>query len=127
MDWLHPLESAAAPEDPWTPFRRPPRHSDESLTGTARHWLRDLPRSVRPLQLCVHHPRVANRLAWAWADAAEAEAVFEDLLVDRRGGRRGFARPIALELERLRAYNADGRAGPPAHAPWLRAWRPALR
>jgi hypothetical protein len=84
--------------------RRPSRLSDEALTGTTRAWLRSLPWRQRPLVLCERFPRVANRLAWVWNDAALSEQVFVDLLQDRRGGRRGFPTGVVRELQRLRAW-----------------------
>jgi hypothetical protein len=92
---------------PWLRQRRPPRASDEALTGTTRGWLRRLPAGRRPLHLCERFPRVANRIAWCWADATLADQVFDDLLVDRRGGREGFPRVIVVELRRLREFRAQ--------------------
>jgi hypothetical protein len=104
-----PSSAASAPEVRRPELRRPPRHADESLTGTTRIWLRRLPAGRRPLKLCIRYPRVANRLAWCWQDPVAAEQVLEDLLVDRRGDRHGFPRPIELELRRLRDFNDHGR------------------
>jgi hypothetical protein len=89
--------------------RRAPRECDQALTGTTRHWLRRLPAGRRPWRLCEHFPRVANRIAWCWPDAALAAQVLDDLLVDRRGGRRGFPAPVARELQRLRQFNDNQR------------------
>jgi hypothetical protein len=91
-------------------LRRAARHSDEALSGTARIWLRRLPRRQRPLQLCERYPRVANRIAFCWHDAALAEQALDDLLVDRRGGRRGFPLAVVRELQRLREFNRGLRA-----------------
>ena len=85
-------------------LRRPPRHSDEALTGTTRVWLSKLPTGRRPLELCTVYPRVANRIAWSWRDPMLARQVLEDLLADRRGGREGFSRLIVAELRRLRDF-----------------------
>lgn len=85
-------------------LRRLPRACDDALNGTARAWLRRLPGGRRPLRLCERFPRVANRIAWCWADAGLVDAVFDDLLVDRRGGRQGFPAPVVQELRRLRDY-----------------------
>lgn len=82
--------------------RRPARLSDQALTGTTRLWLRRMPWRQRPLALCERFPRVANRLAWCWNDAEQREQAFDELLNDRRGGRRGFPTPVLRELERLR-------------------------
>lgn len=116
MSWLSADETPG--DARWQGQRRPARHSDESLTGTARVWLRRLPAACRPLKLCTRYPRVANRIAWSWADPVTSEAVLEDLLVDHRGGRRGFPRPIALELRRLREFNDRGRRGGAADTWW---------
>lgn len=94
---------------PGVPQRRAPRIGDQALTGTARLWLRRLPSRRRPLRLCAAHPRVANRIAWCWGDPLLSAQVLDDLLVDRRGGRHGFAAPIVRELRRLREFNDQQR------------------
>lgn len=78
-----------------------PSEQDRALSTEARQWLRGLPARERPLALCSMYPRLANRLAAAWADPAQTEAVFEELMIDRRGGRLGFAPLVAAELMRL--------------------------
>ena len=90
--------------DAWESIRRPTRHSDGALTGTARLWLRKLPAGRRPLQLCHQFPRVANLIAWHWRDPVLTHEVLDDLLADRRGGRQGFPKTIAWELRRLRDF-----------------------
>lgn len=92
---------------PWTGARRAPRLTDRALVGATRLWLRRLPPGRRPLRLCATHPRVANRLAWCWADPALSMQVLDDLLIDRRGGRTGFSEAIVAELRRLRQFNAQ--------------------
>lgn len=99
LPWA-PADSAADPR------RRAPRACDEAINGTTRAWLRQLPANRRPLRLCCRFPRVANRIAWCWRDPAQAAEVFDDLLVDRRGGRQGFPRGVLLELRQLREWNA---------------------
>ena len=93
----------------WRSVRRPARECDPALTGTTRRWLRALPARRRPLRLCETHPRVANRIAWCWPDMALSSAVLEDLLVDRRSGRQGFAPDTVRELQRLRDFNTQQR------------------
>jgi hypothetical protein len=102
------LETLSAP-DPWDATRRPPRHADEALTGTTRAWLRRLPPRRRPLRLCHEYPRVANVVAARWNDTSGTAALLDDLLSDRRGGRKGFPVPVARELKRLREFNAQFR------------------
>jgi len=102
------LETLTA-ADPWDAERRPPRHADEALTGTARQWLRRLPARRRPLRLCIAFPRVANTLASHWCDSVQSAVLLEDLLRDRRGGRHGFPPQVTRELRRLREFNAQQR------------------
>lgn len=107
----------------WAPQRRAPRACDEALTGTARRWLRGLPHRRRPIRLCQLYPRLANRLAWVWAQPERAAQVLEDLLQDRRGGRQGFPAPVRRELERLAQFNASERTEGASEGWWSRFGR----
>lgn len=78
-----------------------PSEQDRALSSEARQWLRRLPGRERPLALCSMYPRLANRLAATWDDPAQTEAIFDELMIDRRGGRLGFAPLVAGELMRL--------------------------
>ena len=49
----------------------------------------------------MQYPRIANRLALVWPDAVLAKRVLDDVVADRRGGRRGFPREVADELSRF--------------------------
>ena len=77
----------------------------ETLSSTAAAWLRTLPVHLRPMHLCNAFPRVANRLAFAWSHVDLADGVFSELLLDRRGNRKGFPPAVAAELLRLHAYH----------------------
>ncbi len=114
---LHLLGGAAADvqaeQAHWLRVRRPERDGDRVLSEAARQWLRRLPVGRRPQRLCAQFPRVANRLAWCWHDPDLAAQALDDLLVDRRGGRRGFPPAIVRELQRLRAFNE---AAPAVHS-----------
>jgi hypothetical protein len=109
LNHLPPAAHADAQGDAWVRARRPERECDRALTGTARQWLRRLPSRRRPLRLCLAHPRVVNRIAWCWNDPVLSAQVLDDLLHDRRGGRRGFAPVITRELQRLRQFNDQQR------------------
>lgn len=57
-------------------------------------------------ELYPHHleerfPRLVTKLVSAWDSPEKAAAVFDDLLIDRRGGRQGFPPEIAREIFRL--------------------------
>lgn len=86
----------------WEQRRRKPQASDRALTGAAIDWVLALPPSLRPRKLCEQYPRVANALADAWRDPFERKRVLDDLLTDRRGGRRGFPLEVLGEIEALR-------------------------
>ncbi len=77
----------------------------EVLSDLAHSWVRDLPWASRPLELCNVYPRVANRIARCWGNLAMTNAVLDDLLVDHRGGRKGFPVLVATELLRLQALH----------------------
>ena len=76
--------------------------NEESLSRVAQRWLDELPPALRPTHLCARYARIANRLALCWPDAKLTQQVFESLLVDRRGGRKGFPPPVRAELLALR-------------------------
>lgn len=101
--------NSALDEARWATVRRPDRACDHALNGTSRLWLRKLPARRRPLRLCMEHPRVANRIAWCWHDVELSSQLLDDLLQDRRGGRRGFCAAINRELKRLQDFNAQQR------------------
>lgn len=79
--------------------------SQQRLTSVAQRWVKALPATVRPLELCSRFPRIANRLALCWNYVDLVESIFNELLVDHRGGREGFPTPVANELLRLHAFH----------------------
>jgi hypothetical protein len=87
--------------------RRPESERDKRLTAESFEWLHDLPRHERPFKLALQFPRIVNKLADIWADHKQTAAYLTDLLVDRRGNRRGFPAAVVGDLLRLRAYQAQ--------------------
>ena len=83
--------------------RRWPQPFDQPLPITAR-WVASLPDEVQPLALLQRLPRIANRLARLWEDDEALQIYFDDILVDRRGGRQGFPPDIHHELLVLWEY-----------------------
>ncbi len=77
---------------------------DEPLEATTIHWLASLPADVRPRALPTQFVRIANGLCRRWPKEAACLAYFDDLLIDRRGGRRGFPIGIVLEIASLKNY-----------------------
>jgi hypothetical protein len=93
------------PEIDWTRVRRT-RPLDQLLPA-ARRWADLLPQALRPVHLMEQYPWVANRIAFAWPDPRAVHDVLDDLLIDRRGGRRGFPPCVLVELMMLRSL-VDG-------------------
>ncbi|HVO89563.1 MAG TPA: hypothetical protein VMV45_13555, partial [Casimicrobiaceae bacterium] len=68
-------------------------------------WLASLPSFARPQVLPRQYARIANWLCATWNDPAAFNRYAEDLVMDRRGGRRqGFPLPIINELNALFDY-----------------------
>jgi len=85
--------------------RKSERQQDRVLTRSAQAWARGLPAGIHPKYLLDRYPRIVNRIAQCWGDAPRCDAVFEDLLSDRRGGRKGFPQRVASELMLLRHFH----------------------
>lgn len=80
---------------------------NQALPATLK-WFESLPPEIQPTALLREFPRIANGIARVWNDEAALEAYLDSLLVDRRGGRRGFPGDVHHELLSLREY-VDGR------------------
>lgn len=91
----------------WAAKRDRPQARDHSLSSVARPWFEALPVPLRPHRLCRLYPRVANLLALCWPDPALSGHLFHGLLIDKRGGRKGFPPEVAAELVRLRDYATE--------------------
>jgi hypothetical protein len=76
------------------------------LLMNTQKWLDALPYRVQPHALCEFYPRVANFIAAMWGDTESLRAYFDELLVDRRLGRRGFPPDVFKDLRALRDYHA---------------------
>jgi len=96
-----PEQSTALPVVDWTPARNARPLND--LLASTRRWADSLPTLGRPDTLMRMYPRLANSIATAWSDPIAAQAVLDDLLVDRRGGRSGFPMLVRADLMQLRS------------------------
>lgn len=84
---------------------------DTTLTPVAQRWMESLPPRLRPQHLGDAYPRIANRLALVWNDPKLSDRIFDSLLVDRRGGRRGFPPEITAELLQLHDHHQERSRG----------------
>jgi hypothetical protein len=87
-------------------------------------WAATLPADVRPTALIRLYGRIANLLALDWNDPLAIAADFDQLLIDRRGNRKGFPPIIAAELRALARHYGRGQPLTGAsqtkasHGPW---------
>lgn len=98
----------------WAQTRSPPSQFDLGLLPLTEEWIASLPRKVQPHQLATRHRRLTNRLALCWNDPDLTERVLDELMLDQRGGRKGFSVPVAAELLALREHLARLRKGSPS-------------
>jgi hypothetical protein len=67
-------------------------------------WLASLPQEVRPRALAIQFPRIFNRIAELWTHQLRCEEFLNELLIDKRGTRKGFPPDVAQELVTLKIY-----------------------
>jgi hypothetical protein len=113
-----PPRSTGTAQPDWKRVRRQQRREDQVLLASTYAWLKTLPYDVRPVELCSRYPRVGNRLALCWRDGAQTERLFDELLLDRRGTRKGFPPPVAEELLRLRRFHGYQRGAEDQSTDW---------
>lgn len=104
-----PVDKSAAEErarqraDAMRLLRSPGNPRDRVLSKLAEEWCERLSLHVQTCALCERYPRIANRIALCWSDPALTLVVLDQLLRDRRGGRKGFPAPVQAELVTLAA------------------------
>jgi hypothetical protein len=106
-----PYPVAAAPGYP-APGGQPARDWEKArksrpadyLLPTSLAWFKSLPPEVRPVALVDKYARIANLIARHWHDYAACTTYFDELLHDRRGGRKGFPSEVYQELRSLHDY-----------------------
>jgi hypothetical protein len=113
---------ARSPKD-WTALRKA-RPAEQLLPRTV-DWILGLPPGLRPHLLARSYARIANQLCVAWTERTSCRAYFDDLLTDRRGGRRGF--PLGVHQELLALRRHYGRQCGERDDGWQDAERRAMR
>jgi hypothetical protein len=98
----------------WEGRRRPPEPTDHAILGRTVDWIVNLDPEARPTHLADGNPRLANALAQRWSQPDVAGEFVSDLLIDRRGGRRGFPPEIKRELVMLHLVLRRSRLKRPA-------------
>lgn len=104
LDETGPAAHAAPKREVHWEERRTEQTASEPLSDEANAWMSELPDAVRPRQLALRYARLANRLCKVWNETARCERLLDDLMIDRRGGRKGFPLAVANELATLRDH-----------------------
>jgi hypothetical protein len=74
----------------------------ESLLPRTANWIAALPQDAQPHHLAKQFARIANELCATWDHPAECRRYLDDLMVDKRGTRKGFPAEVIGDLLRLR-------------------------
>lgn len=80
------------------------QRASETLATETLQWIAGLPEDIRPEELPVRFPRIANALARRWGDRDLCRSYLDDVLIDKRGTRRGLPDEVADELATLKNY-----------------------
>ena len=121
-----PVGMGGRQRDPRT-RRAPARDRDRVLLSQAHLWLREIPSSLLPKHMCRLHPHLANRFADCWGDQDRLQALIDDLLIDRRGDRKGFSARVRVEIEQLELLHARWLDNPEATRQSMVARRRTVR
>jgi hypothetical protein len=76
------------------------------LFAATLRWMATLPLESRPTAIGEAYPRIANALAALWTRPEALTSYLNELLIDKRGGRRGFPAKVSRELGALRTHYA---------------------
>lgn len=89
-------------------YRKPVDPRILSITPDLIQWLQDLPATVRPKNLILKFPRVANTLARYASYPKVLDRLLSEYMLDERGGRKGFPFDVLQEMANLREYYSAG-------------------
>lgn len=98
-------QSSPSPDEAkWVARRAPEKPRDRILSLDALAWFDSLPQDVRPNNLAQCYPRICNRIVERWKYPDLMIHFFDNLLMDSRTGRKGFAMTIAMEIVNLKEH-----------------------
>lgn len=92
------------PARDWPARRVSPNHVLPDLSAATFKWIASMPPKLRPFQLARQFPRIANRIAETWSRPEICERYLDELIMDSRGGRKGFPPEVATEIAALKAH-----------------------
>jgi hypothetical protein len=94
------------------------RQHEQELSELTVAWVNQLAPGLYPEELLKCYPRVANRLALCWSDPVLTSRLFDSLLQDRRGGRKGFPEAVRSDLLSLCRHHNVHRVIAASTQPW---------
>jgi hypothetical protein len=97
-----PSRGSSASSQDWSKRRR--ARPVEHLLPSTENWMDLLPPAVFPGALASQYPRIVNLIALLWNDRKGCREYFDELLVDRRGGRQEFPDAVKRDLLKLLDY-----------------------
>jgi hypothetical protein len=74
------------------------------LSAAGLDLVQSLPPELRPNATSRGFPHVVNRMAEIWRRPLQMDRYFDSLLVDERGGRKGFPLSVLFEITTLKDY-----------------------
>ena len=117
--WTMPFWKRREREAPYIasagPVVRPRGHTGAlSRDEVRRRFVESLQaRGVAMRHTASRFPHVIDKLAAAWDVPEKAAEVFDELMIDRRGGRQGFPPEVLSEIHEAFAFHTRHRSGPP--------------
>jgi hypothetical protein len=73
----------------------------EPIADATIAWIARLPPLMRPMELARQFPRVANRICELWKRPSQCDVYMRELIMSKRGDRRGFPPEVAKEISDL--------------------------
>jgi hypothetical protein len=101
--WKPPPRVGEPTKSAGPPVHRRKAQPVDVLLPRTKTWIASLPMDARPDALAKQYARIANNFASCWDSSSECARYFGDLLIDRRGDRRGLPPEVVREIQRLRA------------------------
>jgi hypothetical protein len=92
------------PEKNWAHLRDANATKPTDLTEKAWQWVDALPKEIQPGGLIQRFPRITNRLAEVWRRPSQCEKYLDTLMLDQRGGRKGFPPDVVKEIALLKIH-----------------------
>lgn len=104
--WNHEFKKLARASRPvsYEKMRRAEDPRENRVRFATVRWARTIPSALRPRALVIQFPRIANTMADVWCQPKVFHMLLCQLMVDDRGGRKGFPLEVKRDLIKLRMH-----------------------